>query len=205
VYNIIQAIYDGNDFKPIQPVSLKESYSVYITFFEPMKVSLLSHDEDWAKQFKIIKEELNKILGENVFEIYHIGSTAIKNILSKPILDIAVVVKKIQSLNVIGMDIAGYNYFGEREPGRYLFAKHYQYGSISLQHIHCYEKDNERLKSQVLFCKYLNEYPESAKEYNDLKLELVSKYPNDRWSYSRGKSEFINKIIDLAKNKYCPE
>ena len=142
MYSKIQAIYDGNDFKPTQPIHSKESYSVYITFFEPMKVSLLPHDEDWVKQFEIIKEELNKILGNNVLEIYHIGSTAIKNIFSKPILDVAVAVKNIEAINVIGMDIAGYNYFGEREPGRYLFAKHQQQGSISLQHIHCYQKNN---------------------------------------------------------------
>ena len=198
----MRGMYDGADFKFTQPIPVKESYEVHVTFFEPLKIALLPHDEDWATQFEIIKKELNKILGDNVFEIYHIGSTSIKGVLSKPILDVAVVVNNIQKLNVIGMDIAGYVYCGEREPGRYLLAKRQQCGSISMQHIHCYEKGHEKLNSMVLFCKYLNEYPEYAKKYNDVKLELLSKYTDDRWSYSAGKSEFIKMVITLAEARY---
>ncbi|MCL2323222.1 MAG: DUF2281 domain-containing protein [Oscillospiraceae bacterium] len=33
----IKAIYDGVDFKPIQPIPVKENYEVIITFIEPIK------------------------------------------------------------------------------------------------------------------------------------------------------------------------
>ena len=33
----IKAIYDGNGFKPIQPIPVKENYEVVITFIEPVK------------------------------------------------------------------------------------------------------------------------------------------------------------------------
>ena len=33
----IKAIYDGNDFKPMQPILVKERYEVVITFIEPLK------------------------------------------------------------------------------------------------------------------------------------------------------------------------
>ncbi|MCL2379106.1 MAG: GrpB family protein [Defluviitaleaceae bacterium] len=201
----IQAIYDGVNFKPTQLIPVKEPYEVVITFFEPLKVSLLPHDKDWANQFGIINKELHEILGCNICKMFHIGSTAIKNIHAKPILDVAIIVNNFQLLNVVGMDIAGYSYCGERAPGRYLFVRHKQYGSISLQHIHCYQKNDDELLPTVLFCRYLNEYPEYAKQYNDLKLELLSKHSNDRWLYSSGKSEFIQMILRLARNKYCCE
>ena len=199
----IKAMYDGTKFLPSQPILVEEAYEVLISFFEPMKVLLLPHDEEWIKIYDLISRELNMILGNSVLEMYHIGSTAIKNILSKPVLDIAVVVNDFQLLNVIGMDKAGYDYCGEREPGRYLFVKQRQYGGIAIQHIHCYQKDNDNLRAMVLFCKYLNEHPEYAKQYNDLKLELTKNYPNDRWLYSSGKSNFIKMIINLAMDKYC--
>ena len=194
----IQAAYDGVGFEPTQPIPVEEAYEVFITFFEPLKVTLLPHDADWANQYGVIEEELTEILGDNIDQIHHIGSTAIKGILSKPILDVAVIVKDIQLLNVVGMDRAGYVYCGERTPGRYLFVRHKQHGSLSIQHIHCYQKNNDEEPPTVLFCRYLNEYPEYAKQYNDLKLSLLSKYADNRWRYSAGKSEFIRMVIALA-------
>lgn len=33
----IRAIYDGIDFKPMQPIPVKENYEVIITFVEPIR------------------------------------------------------------------------------------------------------------------------------------------------------------------------
>ena len=33
----IKAIYDGTNFKPMQPIPVKENYEVFITFVEPVK------------------------------------------------------------------------------------------------------------------------------------------------------------------------
>ena len=33
----IKAIYDGINFKPVQPIPVKENYEVIITFIEPVK------------------------------------------------------------------------------------------------------------------------------------------------------------------------
>ena len=69
MFKKIKAIYDGNDFIPTEPIPIKESYEVNITFFEPFKVLLLPHDEDWANQFEIIKKNLIKFL-ETMFMKY---------------------------------------------------------------------------------------------------------------------------------------
>ena len=34
----VEAIYDGNTFKPTQPIEIKEEYKVIITFVEPVKL-----------------------------------------------------------------------------------------------------------------------------------------------------------------------
>ena len=165
---------------------------------ERNKVALSSHNKDWARQFQITQEELVSILGKNMLETYHVGSTAIKGIVAKPILDVAIVIKDISSLNISGMEAVGYEYCGEHgEPGRFLFVK--RRGEMSTHHIHCYVENHENFQTTILFCKYLNEHHEYAKQYNDLKIELASKYSDDRVAYTDGKSEFINMIIDLAK------
>lgn len=197
----IQALYDGKTFIPTRPVPIDEAYETIITFFEPMKVTLLPYDEDWAKQFEAVKRELHEILGDNVCEIHHVGSTAIKGIQAKPILDVAVIVKDFHRLDVVGMYKNGYSFHGERTPGRYLLVKHGRWGNLTIQHIHCFEK-SEETPPLILFCNYLNKHPQYAREYNDLKSELTAAHPDDRWAYSSGKSAFVDKVLHLAENEY---
>ena len=193
----IQALYDGHRFIPTQAIPVDEPYETVITFFEPMKVTLLPHDEDWANQYETVKKELLTILGNNVCKIHHVGSTAIKGIQAKPILDIAVVVEDFHKLDVIGMDKNGYTYCGERAPGRYAFVKQGQWGSLIIQHIHCYEKSNNPIPT-VLFCNYLNTHPGYAQQYHELKSKLMAIHAHDRWAYASGKSAFINEVLHLA-------
>ncbi|MCL2518665.1 MAG: GrpB family protein, partial [Oscillospiraceae bacterium] len=137
---------------------------------ERYKVALIPHDDNWAHEYEITKTELLEILGDNIIEIRHVGSTAIKGIVAKPILDIAVVVKSIEAINFAGMETAGYEYVGNRfDTGKYLFVRRTN-DNLSTHHIGCYLEDNEDYNSTVVFCKYLNEHPEYAKQYNDLKL-----------------------------------
>lgn len=198
----IKGIYDGTNFKFQQPIPVDESYEVIVTFFEPLKVSFSPYNKDWVNQFQTTKESIAAILGDNIAGIYHVGSTSIKGIIAKPVIDVAVAVKDMQLLNVIGMEIGGYDYCGERESGRYLFVKRQNNNESNTHHIHCFLENNQKLKSMISFSRYLNEFPEYAKRYNDLKMELISKYSNDRFSYSAGKGKFIEMVIDLAANRY---
>jgi len=166
---------------------------------EKDKVVLVPHDENWANEYQITQSELKAILGDNIIEICHVGSTAIKGIVAKPILDVAVVVQDVGLLNYAGMEAAGYEYIGFRiDTGKHLFV-HKTDGDIVTRHIACFLKDNDNYNSTVLFCNYLNDHPEYAKQYNDLKIKLASQYPDDRFSYTEAKSDFIENILVLAK------
>ena len=58
------------------------------------KVLLVPYDKNWESEFIQVKNKLKEILSDNVLEICHIGSTAIKGMMAKPILDINVIIKK---------------------------------------------------------------------------------------------------------------
>jgi len=168
------------------------------------KISLSPHDSSWAQQFAATKEELLSIHSDNASAVYHVGSTAVKGIAAKPILDVALVVRDIQALNIAGMERAGYEFCGERGvPGRFLFVKRRD-GHISTHHIHCYTKDHEDLRAVLLFCQYLNDHPAYAKQYNDLKTELAAMYPDDRLAYTDGKTAFISMIAALSAAQTRP-
>ena len=110
---------------------------------ERYKVALVPHDDNWAYEYQLTQNELKKILGDNIIEIHHVGSTAIKGIVSKPIIDIAVVVESIEAINFAGMESAGYEYYGECiDTGKHLFVRRID-GNISTHHIGCYLKNND--------------------------------------------------------------
>ncbi|MCL2773314.1 MAG: GrpB family protein [Oscillospiraceae bacterium] len=168
------------------------------------EVILIEHDEDWANQYQITKKEIEDILGDNILSIHHIGSTAIKGIMAKPILDVGVEFRSGERLNVAGMKAVGYIYRKNIfVPEDHAFFKYTdEQHNIGTHHIHCYvESNSEPLKANILFCEYLNAHLETAKQYNDLKLELASVYSGDRVAYNQGKTDFINRIVSLAKNE----
>lgn len=67
-------------------------------------------------------------------------------------------------------------------------------------HIHLrYIGDNDEL----YFRDYLNEYPQTAKEYETLKLQLWERFEHNRDAYTNAKTEFVKKFTSEAKKIYA--
>ena len=161
-------------------------------------VRLEPYNEQWEELFQKTQLELLQSLGTDVIDVQHIGSTAIKGIVSKPILDIAVILNEPDAINFDKMAEQGYVYCGEAGvSGRYFFAK-YRNGNLSTHHIHCYKPDNQNLWEVIAFRDYLTDHPDYATQYNDLKLHLAQTYPKDRVRYTNEKTAFIKMVVNLV-------
>lgn len=57
-----------------------------------MKVEVVDYRPEWAEMYAAEAEKIRAVLGENLIEIHHIGSTAVKGLKAKPIIDILAVV-----------------------------------------------------------------------------------------------------------------
>lgn len=62
------------------------------------KVALCRHLPEWDEEATRTIKVLKEILGDVAIEIEHVGSTSIKNIKAKPIIDIAVAVKNFSDI-----------------------------------------------------------------------------------------------------------
>lgn len=164
---------------------------------ERYKAKVIPHDREWEKEFLAVKKEIEHVWGSNIIDIQHIGSTAIRSICAKPILDIAVRLKSIEDMDISGLELLGYSYCGPRNGNEnyHLFVLRGE-NQISLRHIHCYDMEESEFDRLVGFRDYLNTHNEDAKQYEKLKKELAEKYPDDRASYTRGKESFIQSIYD---------
>ena len=63
-----------------------------------VKVEVVGYNRDWATLFEEEAEKIKSILGDELIEIHHIGSTAVENLKAKPIIDIMPVVKILRKL-----------------------------------------------------------------------------------------------------------
>ena len=167
---------------------------------ERYKVRLLKHNPAWKDEFCRVHELLREIWGENAIAIEHVGSTAIPAIPAKPVLDVAVTVKSLEGIDAEALICLGYEDCGwqNAEKTRRLFVLRGE-NQISLHHIHVYQEGDPDFYRQIGFRDYLNAHPDAAAEYAALKESLAAKFTEDRASYTKGKSEFIGRILRLME------
>ena len=160
------------------------------------KVEVVPHNPEWQNLFVIESKAIAKILGSNLVEIYHIGSTAIPNIYAKPIIDLLLAVENINQVDRQNesMENFGYEAMGEFGIGnRRYFRKHNALGQRT-HHVHIFPANSPQIARHLAFRDYLIAHPLIAQKYSDLKQRLAQQHPHDIDSYMDGKDEFIKEI-----------
>jgi GrpB-like predicted nucleotidyltransferase (UPF0157 family) len=161
-------------------------------------VKLEPHTELWQQLFADEAARIREVVGEHVLAIEHVGSTSIEGIAAKPIIDIAVAIENLADGEkcIAPLENIGYEYRGEYGiAGRFYFVK----GVPRTHHLHMVLATSDAWRNHLLFRNYLRKNPIVAKEYENLKLELARKNENDREEYLRGKSDFIERVLEAAK------
>lgn len=158
------------------------------------QVFLVDWDKEWENLFDTEKNKIFELSKEDNIIVHHIGSTSVKNLKSKPILDIAIEIDSFSKINTyidllkkldymsIGNDIL---------PDRYYFIK----GDPRTHQIHLFEKDNHFLKEQLIFRDVLRTNSVIKNEYEEFKLKLADTNKNDKHNYADMKTDFINNVL----------
>ena len=174
------------------------------------EILLVPYNHSWPRMFEEEKRHLLKCLpSELIKRIEHFGSTAIPGLAAKPVVDMLVEVTSLEETKeriAPVLEAQGYDYFwrplhGDDVPPFYAwFIKRDSDGNRS-HHIHMVESHFEHW-DRLLFRDYLIEHPEVAREYESLKLSLAHDFRGDREAYTHGKTEFIVRVTQTAKEYY---
>ena len=78
-------------------------------------IIVVDYDPCWEQKYLAEAKTIRAILGENCTAIFHIGSTAVKGLKAKPIIDIMPVVSSIAAVDEKqgAFEEIGYEYLGE--------------------------------------------------------------------------------------------
>lgn len=157
-------------------------------------VKLEKNYEKWKKMFEEEKNNLNKIFDDNSFKIEHVGSTAVKGLLAKPIVDIAIGLDSFEDIKIYENKLKEKYTFKENfKKNEILLIKENKTETFFL--IHILLVNDKRYQDMIRFRNILNNNKEILKEYEDLKITLSKKYANDRKMYTQSKNEFITNIL----------
>lgn len=161
---------------------------------------------DYSEDYIIIANQkiqnLREILKGNFIEIEHVGSTAIKGIKSKPIIDIVIGIENFDKVHEIKEKLESNNIlFSKVKLNNTVVAFKCEKDNIRTHNIYLTLFGEERWWEFVLFRDYLNKNPEFAKMYERLKVTLSEKYENDIHRYTEGKASFIAEILEKAKKE----
>ena len=163
-------------------------------------VSVEAHNEEWETSAAETIAELSSILRGVLIDAQHVGSTAVRGICAKPILDIAVGVSDFDALlpkNSV-LEEHGFVFRGQDHPGQYLYVCGKD--DIRTHHIHAVIYSSGIWNDYVDMRDYLNSHEEEAETYSKLKESLARQYPEDRETYTAGKSEMIGEILKKARD-----
>lgn len=163
-------------------------------------LEIYDYRDDYPVIYEKLKEELLNIYGDKIRYIDHVGSTSIKNIKSKPVIDIMVQTDDLDDFKKFTEEcVENETYTVKREPtlgGDYLVRRE-ENGRVKA-FLHVYQTGDINGLTSVYFRDYLNSHEDEKKRYEELKMELYEKYKYDRPSYTHGKDKYIKSVIAKA-------
>ena len=166
-----------------------------------MKIKIVPYNDKWSFLFEKIKNELKRSIGQNDITIEHIGSTSVKNLASKPIIDILIGINSKELDDYIDpIKNLGYTYIKEYEietPNRRFFF--IEKSKKRIAHIHLVKHDSQWFKRHLAFRNELRANEITRKKYQKLKYSLSEKEWKDGNEYANAKTTFIRSIEKTLK------
>jgi len=163
-----------------------------------LKIEILKYDPEWVRRFSEIRIVLESTFKSISPEIEHVGSTSVPGLDSKPVIDILIGVKNINTADQMIPEMVklGYEYVSEYEkvlPERRYFKKK------EAEHLHTVVCGSEFWNRLILFRDYLRLNKNVRNEYSRIKRELSQKEWNSSNDYAFAKTDFIRKIEQRAE------
>ena len=163
--------------------------------------SIDPYNPEWIFRFLEIKKNLQDVFGSKALDIQHVGSTSISGMKAKPLVDVLVTIRNMETFVVEKerMSALGYEWGADYiEPNSLLFYKTIN-GDQKTENIHICIEGSPKAVQFITTRDYLRSHPERAEAYCNLKEELNKRFPDDYPSYREGKQAFLEETERLTQ------
>ncbi|MBR2258873.1 MAG: GrpB family protein [Blautia sp.] len=160
-------------------------------------VRLAEHDPAWAEEAARMIAHLQEILRDpDILEYQHVGSTAIRGILAKPIVDIAAAIRDYSVVERWRdrLEAEGFQYLGKVTDDDWMYHIGHPGRNDRTHHLHFVTAGSARWIKYVSFRDYLNAVPAAAERYGNLKRSLAETLAGERKQYHAAKVSLIDEL-----------
>jgi GrpB-like predicted nucleotidyltransferase (UPF0157 family) len=167
------------------------------------EIIITDYNPNWVLLFEQEAVSIRAVLdGDLITRIEHFGSTAVPGLPAKPIIDLLVGARSLaeaKQVAVSQLEHLGYAYwFDNPDPQRMFFVKGLPPNGPRTHHIHMVEPDSV-LWERLLFRDYLRKHSGEAARYAQLKYNLAQRFFSGREAYTTGKAEYIESVMQKAR------
>ena len=158
--------------------------------------------KEWKTTFCAEKNNISEAMTAAGLEgnVYHIGSTSVKGMCSKPIIDILFCPAQGTSHEKCAavLEGIGYTNLGEcGRPGRLFLTKGDKENETF--YLHLCDEDHRVARDQKLF-RFIETHDETVfREYMQLKQQLAEMFPQDRDAYRTVKGRFVESVLSAYR------
>jgi GrpB-like predicted nucleotidyltransferase (UPF0157 family) len=162
-------------------------------------VQIVPSDPRWPAIFERERVILAEAIGEWVCGgVHHVGSTAVPGLEAKPVIDILVGVRNLETARACFAPLSSldYLYAPYLSEEMHWFCK--PHPARRTHHLHLVPVGSDRYRNELAFRDRLRADPQLASQYAALKRELAERHRDDREAYTEAKGAFILAALGLS-------
>jgi len=170
---------------------------------------LTRHNPEWATEFAVLREVYTSSLGNLILRVEHVGSTAVPNLLAKPILDIDIVMPSYDVFPGILTRLRSLGYMHNGDQGireREVFKPVDDMAPYTFpprrwmsHHLYICPAASLEFRRHLIFRDALRANDILRQEYERRKLDIVRRSGDDRKVYAKIKEtecrDFVERVL----------
>jgi GrpB-like predicted nucleotidyltransferase (UPF0157 family) len=180
---------------------------------------LAPYNPEWAAKFAVVRDVYMSSLSKLVLQVEHVGSTAVPNLLAKPILDIDLVIPSYDVFPDIAARLRRLGYMHNGDQGireREVFKPLDNLAPYTLpprywmpHHLYVCPFNSLELRRHLIFRDALRADDNLRQEYEKRKLAIAERSGGDRKVYAQIKEiecrEFVERVLAANSKTYPVE
>ena len=159
------------------------------------------YDPRWPEAFERLRDRLDAALVGVAHGTEHVGSTAVRGLAAKPIIDVDVVVADETAVGpaVKALAAAGWQHEGDLGiKGREAFLPP---ADAAYHHLYVVAAGSQPHRDHIDFRDFLRTHPGQAARYGALNRRLAALLETDREAYVDGKADLVAELLRLARGQ----
>ena len=163
-----------------------------------MSIEVVPWSEDWTRDFEVVAADLRRALGRIPgARVEHVGSTSVAGLAAKPILDIDVIVERVDvPVAVAALVAIGYVHRGDLGVvGREAF---FAPDPSPRRHVYVCEVGTMNVRNHLAVREVLRARHDLRDEYAAVKLSIASDPSMDMDGYIARKSAVVQRVLEAS-------